>query len=144
MSQFIYRLAVSNDIPQLQVIRGAVKENILSDPRKVTAEMYEDYLDKCGRTWLCESEGKIVGFAAANRETANIWALFIDPEFEGLGIGQKLMSQMLTWLAYLGHTQANLSTDNKTRAARFYLKNGWKLVKQYDDGEIEFIKELRK
>lgn len=142
MTIFSYRIATLEDIPAMQAIRLAVKENVLSDPSKVTFEMYVDYLDKVGRTWVCEYQGNIVGFASANKTTANIWALFLDSNFEGQGIGQHLMACMLTWLTELKHQQANLSTDSGTRAEQFYLKNGWQLTQRHSDGEVEFVKAL--
>lgn len=140
--QLIFRLAVKSDIPHMEQLRLAVKENRLADPSKIKTHMYEDYLDVEGCTWVCEVLGKVVGFGAANKHTANIWALFICEDFESLGIGQKLMSYMLSWLHDLGHKQANLSTESGTRAEKFYKMNGWQIV-QHNDNEIEFVKNLR-
>jgi GNAT superfamily N-acetyltransferase len=68
--------------------------------------------------------------------------LFVDPAFEGHGIGQALIRAACQSLAAAGHRIAKLSTDPGTRAERFYLRNGW-LAKGLDArGEMVFEKEL--
>lgn len=106
-------------------IRLAVKENILSDPTKVTLQMYRDYLDVRGRGWVCRSGRTIVGFAYASRDDASIWALFIQPGHEGRGIGRKLLAFAVDWLFGLGHPAIVLDTGRATRAERFYARAGW-------------------
>ncbi len=59
-------------------------------PGLVTDEDCAEYLVNRGRGWVCESNGEIVGFAIADLDEDNIWALFVKPDFEGLGIGRKL------------------------------------------------------
>ena len=92
-----FREATLQDIPQIQIVRHAVKENVLSDPGLVTDEDCANYLTNRGKGWVCESNGKIVGFAIADLVDDNIWALFVDPHFEGQGIGRKLHEIMLDW-----------------------------------------------
>ena len=81
-----YRIACAGDIPAMSAIRLAVQENRLSDPTRITAQMYADYLDLLGRGWVCERDGAITGFAYADRAGGSIWALFVDPAHEGAGI----------------------------------------------------------
>jgi GNAT superfamily N-acetyltransferase len=40
---------------------------------------------------------RLVGFAIADLVDNNIWALFIHPGFEKLGIGKKLHDEMVNW-----------------------------------------------
>ena len=58
-----FRTAELADIPQIQTIRNAVKENTLSDPALVPDDEVADYLLNRGRGWVCEMEGRIVGFS---------------------------------------------------------------------------------
>jgi hypothetical protein len=78
----IIREAVLNDIPQIQVVRNSVKENVLSDPGFVTDKDCEEFLTSRGKGWVCEIDSKIVGFSIADLKENNIWALFLQPEFE--------------------------------------------------------------
>ena len=134
----IIREANLRDIKQIQIVRNAVKENTLSDPTLVTDADCEEFLTVRGKGWVCEIENEIVGFAIADLQNNNIWALFLHPQFENKGIGRKLHNTMLDW--YFSKTKSNvwLGTSPKTRAEIFYRKSGWKEVGIHGDGEIKF------
>jgi len=132
------RVAEIKDISQIQVVRNLVKENRLSDPALVPDSDAENYITRRGRGWVCEINGQIVGFAIADLVDNNIWALFIHPGFEKLGIGKKLHDKMMNW--YFSQTDKTvwLGTSPKTRAELFYRKAGWKEVGVHGKGEIKF------
>ena len=106
-------------------IRLSVTENVLSDPTRVTAQMYEDFLEKSGRGWVAETGGEIVAFCYANKLDSSIWALFVRPGHEGRGLGKSLLDRAVTWLFESGHDRVHLSTTAGTRADRFYAEQGW-------------------
>lgn len=130
------RLATVDDIPVIMQIRFSVRENVLSDPAKVTAAMCIDYLDRLGRGWVCEQAGKIIGFSYAARADGSIWALFVLPEHEGQGAGKQLLKAATDWLFHEGHSQVVLSTTINTRADRFYATQGWQRGAMKDDVEV--------
>ena len=132
------RVAEIKDISQIQVVRNLVKENRLSDPALVPDSDVQDYITRRGRGWVCEINGQIVGFAIADLLDNNIWALFIHPGFEKLGIGKRLHDEMMSW--YFSQTDKTvwLGTSPKTRAEIFYRKAGWKEVGIHGKGEIKF------
>lgn len=121
----LLRQATSADIPEMSRIRLSVTENVLSDPGRITAAMYEDFLEKSGRGWVAESGGEIVAFCYADKVNASIWALFVSPGHEGRGLGKSLLEQAVNWLFELGHDRVHLSTGANTRADRFYAAQGW-------------------
>ena len=133
-----FRVANIHDIKQIQVVRHLVKENRLSNPNLVTDKDVEEYITKRGKGWVCEIEDKIVGFAIADLIDHNIWALFIDPAFEGKGIGRKLHDLMMDW--YFSQTKETvwLGTAPDTRAADFYRKAGWEEKGLMKNNEIRF------
>ena len=133
-----FREAGANDIRHIQVVRNSVLENTLSDPGSVTDQDCLEYLTRRGKGWVCEIDCQIVGFAIADLQDHNIWALFIRPEFEKQGIGRKLHNLMLDW--YFEHTETAvwLSTTPGTRAEKFYLKAGWEPVGKYSKDEVKF------
>ena len=135
------RLATLSDIPRLMEIRGSVRENRLSDPSRVTLADYRWHVMHAPiHVW--EEDRVIKGLSAGDPRDGSIWALFVDPRFEGRGIGQALISAACSAVAAAGHRVARLSTEAGTRAERFYLRNGW-LAKGYtESGEIIFIKDL--
>ncbi|WP_210465960.1 GNAT family N-acetyltransferase [Rufibacter roseolus] len=133
-----FREAIVADIPQMQVVRHAVKENVLSNPALVTDAAVEEYITKRGKGWVAEVENQVVGFSIADLQEHSIWALFIDPAYEKMGIGRKLHDLMLDW--YFGQTGEKvwLGTTLNTRAAAFYRTAGWREVGTHGKGEIKF------
>lgn len=134
----IFREAKVTDIPALSEIRLSVAENVLSDPRKVTPEMYEAYLSVLGKGWLCEVGGEVVGFSVASLRDASIWALFVKPGHEGRGIGTGLLKLATGWLFDMGASSISLSTGANTRADRVYESQGWKRSEIKSDGEVSY------
>lgn len=122
------RTASDSDIPEMHRIRLRVRENRLSDPAKVQPDDYRALLGERGRGWVAEIDGRIVGFAVADRTLANIWALFVEPGFERRGIGRVLHDRMMDWLFGSGVELAWLSTDAGTRAESFYRSAAWRHV----------------
>lgn len=138
----IFREAQAADIKQIQVVRHAVKENRLSNPSLVTDEDCREYITSRGKGWVCEIENRVVGFAIADLKEHNIWALFVHPDYENLGIGKKLHGTMLAW--YFANTTEKvwLSTARGTRAERFYRMQGWKDAGLQKNGEVKFEMEF--
>jgi len=134
----VFREANVEDIPTLSEIRLSVTENVLSDPRKVTPEMYVAYLCVSGKGWLCEVDGEVVGFSVASLRDASIWALFVKPEYEGRGIGTRLLKLATGWLFNMGASSISLSTDANSRADRVYESQGWKRGEIKPDGEVDY------
>lgn len=137
----IFRQATIADIPQIQVVRNSVKENMLSDPALVPDSDVELYISRRGKGWVCETDGHIVGFSIADLQDNNIWALFLHPGFEGQGIGKELHRLMLDWYFEQGKDSVWLGTAPGTRAETFYRKQGWTETGMHGK-EIKF--EMRK
>jgi GNAT superfamily N-acetyltransferase len=133
-----FREAHQGDIPGIQSVRNSVKENRLSDPSLVTDTDCEEFMSRRGKGWVCEMNEKIVGFAIADLREKNIWALFVEPEHEKLGIGKELHRLMLDW--YFSQTEEPvwLGTSPNTRAEQFYRKAGWVETGLHGKGEIKF------
>lgn len=119
-------------------IRLAVRENILRNPAAVTPQMYSDYLDKLGRGWVAELDGRIIGFTYADRQDNSIWALFVHPNFEGRGVGKALLDFAIDWLFAEGASRVVLGTTANTRADGFYSALGWVRGEMRNDVEVQF------
>jgi GNAT superfamily N-acetyltransferase len=98
------------------VARGITSERII-------AEMSSGKLGG----WVAEDEGEVVAFVMADRDDAQIFALFTLAGFERRGHGARLLDHALAWLKAQGHTKAWLSTGRDTRAQSFYQRRGWDL-----------------
>jgi GNAT superfamily N-acetyltransferase len=135
---YLFREATIADIPQIQVVRHSVHENTLSDPALVTDADCADFITRRGKGWVCETGGLIVGFAIADLEEDNIWALFVDPHHEGKRIGSALQRLMLDWYFSTGKKHVWLGTAPHTRAAHFYRATGWRETGMHGAKELKF------
>lgn len=133
-----FREAKSTDIKQIQIVRNSVKENVLSNPGRITDDDCREFIMVRGKGWVCENDDRIVGFSVVDLKENNIWALFVHPQFEKMGIGKQLHNMMLNW--YFSQTKKViwLGTSPNTRAELFYRKAGWKEVGLHGKDEIKF------
>jgi GNAT superfamily N-acetyltransferase len=131
----ILRPATLQDIPAMHRIRLAVRENRLADPTRVTPADYVRYVEEAGVSWVAELDGRVAGFGIADRASRSLWALFVDPGFEGRGAGRALLGQLTACLFQSGRGRINLSTEPGTRAERFYLAAGWEKIGDLPTGE---------
>ncbi len=134
----IIREAREADIKQIQVVRNLVKENTLSDPNLVTDDDCREFMFDRGKGWVSEINNEVVGFAIADLKDHNIWALFLNPNFEKQGIGKQLHDTMMDW--YFEQTKETvwLGTSPGTRAEAFYKKAGWIVIGTHGNGEVKF------
>jgi GNAT superfamily N-acetyltransferase len=128
------RPASRTDIPGMHRVRLAVRENRLTSTA-ITEKHYLPAIEETGKGWVAVEDGEVRGFAVGNKETGNIWALFVDPNAEGQGIGRKLHDEMTAWLFAQGLVTLSLGTAPGTRAQRFYERAGWTFVGIHPGGE---------
>jgi GNAT superfamily N-acetyltransferase len=119
-----------------------VRENVLSDPASVTEESYRPYLDGRGVGWVAERDGAPLGFAMLDLEQKRVWALFVDPQAEGTGIGTALVAEIRAFAAAHRLDRLHLATGAGTRAARFYERLGWKPAGLAENGDVEYIWDM--
>ncbi len=97
---------------------------------------------ECGshRGWLCETDGRNVGFCMGNRLTGEMWVIAVLKEFEGRGIGARLLTRIEEWLWDEGWDEIWLTTDvdETDRAVGFYRHQGWQ------DWKLELDRYMRK
>ncbi len=137
----LIRKATREDIPRLFEIRGAVRENRLGDPARVTVALCEWFIENSA-FWLWVEGGRAQGFSAADPRNGSIFGLFVDPAYEGRGIGRKLLPLACETLREAGYRSATLITEPSTRAEKFYRRDGWIEIGRETDGQIIFRKEI--
>ena len=135
------RRATHADIQRIMTIRQKVRENRLSDPNSVTAIDCAAFMDRA-EMWVWVENGQIQGFSAGDPHDGSIWALFVDPAFEGQGIGCALLALACNTVHAAGFWAATLNTDPGTRAEKFYRANGWTETGRTAKGEITFRRPL--
>lgn len=129
---FNYRHTKPEDIERLFYIRANTGENPISESRLaemgITKTAVLDGLalgTLCG--WVCESGDDIVGFCQGDLTSGEVLVLALLPEFEGRGIGRKLLGRVVEALKQHGYTKIWLAADSNpdVRAHGFYRKLGW-------------------
>jgi GNAT superfamily N-acetyltransferase len=133
----LLRQADVSDIEAMHRIRLSVRENALSDPRRVQPADYRPLVEQ-GGAFVCEREGNIVAFGVADALRRNIWALFVEPGREGDGMGRRLLDAMTAWLFAQSPEPIWLTTGAATRAERFYRAAGWHEAAREPNGELRF------
>lgn len=139
----IFREAQVADIEQIQLVRNAVKENMLTNPALVSDADCEEYLTVRGKGWVCIVDEIIVGFSIVDLKEKNIWALFVHPDYEARGIGKKLHHLMLNWYFRQTDETVWLGTAPGTRAEQFYKSLGWNEAGMHGSKEIKFEMDVK-
>ena len=135
------RRALHADIDRIMAIRHGVRENRLSDPNSVTADDCAAFIDRA-EMWVWVEDDQIQGFSAGDPRDGSIWALFVDPAFEGRGIGRDLLALACGTVRGAGFGTTRLNTEPGTRADGFYRANGWIETGRSAKGEIIFQRRL--
>lgn len=126
-----YREITAAEVPAILSVRTRTRENsyTLEELRDlgITGDSVTKKLAKSFKGWLCTDAGQVVAFCMADRSTAELWVIAVLPQYEGRGIGSRLMSHAEDWLWSKGCTRAWLTTDVDTtlRAYGFYRHRGW-------------------
>lgn len=125
------------DIPALMRVRAAVKENVLVST-VLTEQHYREALECDGHGFVAEQNGEVVGFTLGNAANGNVWALFVDPRYERLGHGRRLLDALLAWFRLRQVQTAWLTTGAGTRAEAVYRQAGWQHTATTERGELRF------
>ena len=84
--------------------------------------------------WVCEHEGKIVGFLLLMHRpdnSAQLRYFILSPEYRGIGLGRKLMNLFMDFFHSKGYRSAFLWTTNEQHAAaHLYKSKGFVLTEE--------------
>src|SRR5690606_31280608 len=102
---------------------------------------YREELEQNGHGFVTEQDGQITGFTLGNVHSGNVWALFVDPQYEGRGHGRRLLDALVAWFQARKADTLWLTTSPGTRAEAIYRAAGWQARGSMPSGELRF--ELR-
>jgi ribosomal protein S18 acetylase RimI-like enzyme len=83
---------------------------------------------------IAEVNGKVVGFCDlgksrdddATDDVGEVYAIYVDVDFMGKGVGTKIINKALLFLKEFGFKSATLWVlESNTRGRHFYEQNGW-------------------
>lgn len=125
-------------------------EGIEAPPREILSEPeLQIYVENFGNgeadhAMAAEADGKIVGVVWVRRikdygyvddETPSL-AIAFYKEYRGMGIGTKMMKQMLNLLKQKGYQKVSLSVQKANYAAQMYENLGFEVVEENDEEYI--------
>jgi GNAT superfamily N-acetyltransferase len=108
---------------------GMTVEERLDQHRRGLEDAREDW-----RTWVAEDAGQVAGFAVtgpsedadATERTAEVYAIYLDPDRVGTGLGRQLFERAVGDLRDRGFSSVTLWVlQTNERARRFYEVAGW-------------------
>lgn len=103
---------------------------------RVAAEFLEKFDPARERSWIAERNGEIVGsvFVVAKTKTvAKLRLLLVEPSARGLGIGSRLVNEVIEFARRAGYKKLELWTQRElTAARRIYKAAGFRLVSEED------------
>lgn len=139
------RLATQDDIEAIFAIRTAVAQNHLSREQLsalgITADAIAERMGESPCVWLAQVDGVPVAFAMVDLDTGEVFALFVLPAHENLGLGRQLLAVAETAL-FERHDTLFLITDGRAhiRANGFYQRQGWSKVDTVDGDDVRYEK----
>lgn len=143
--QMLIRVATPDDIDTLFAIRTSVVQNHLSREQMtalgITPQVLADSIREAPCVWIAEVEGRPVAFSMVDRAAGEVFAMFVQPGYEGLGLGRRLMAVAEAAL-FEQHERLFLITDGRDeiRANGFYQRLGWSMVARVEGDDIRYEK----
>src|SRR4051794_8022446 len=101
-----------------------------------------------GYTLLAEDGGEVAGHVSflpsadsghpdPQSGLAHLWQMFVRPASWGSGVASELMARAVAAAREAGYTEMRLYTPAlQRRARRFYEREGWELVREFDDERL--------
>ena len=140
------RQASPDDAAACIDIRGKTRENAISAARLmamgITLESWAQDI-RSGNLWglVCLADQVMVGYCFGDRLAGEIVVLALLPDWEGLGIGKRLLQRAVDQLHSDGFERLFLgcSSDPCSRSYGFYRHLGWRSTGKFDAAQDELL-----
>lgn len=141
------KLAVAADAADCLRMRGQTRQNAVSVARLaelgITVESWgADIASGALLGHVCRDDGGLVGYAFGDTRCGEVVVLALLADYEGKGLGRRLLELVVAQLRSLGHQRLFLgcSADPAVRSYGFYRQLGWRSTGRLDrlgDEELE-------
>ncbi|WP_395607961.1 GNAT family N-acetyltransferase [Pseudomonas sp. B22129] len=141
----LIRVATEDDVDTLFAIRTSVQQNHLSREQLaglgITPQVLAEGIREAPCVWIAEVDGQPAAFSMADLAQGEVFAMFVRPAYEGLGLGRQLMAVTEAAL-FERHETLFLITDGREeiRANGFYRRLGWALEDRVDGDDVRYRK----
>jgi len=99
-----------------------------------------------GKFWVALDNGRVVGTVGIRdfgEKLAKLRRMFVQKEYRGTGLGQRLLDTALQFACDMGYTKITLNTHkNMKRAHHFYKKNNFIFIGVKKEDMLSFEREL--
>jgi ribosomal protein S18 acetylase RimI-like enzyme len=127
-----FRQTELGDILELFSVRARTRQNPISQeglaalgitPESIAASM----VDRSLIGWVCVGHSGVIGFCSGDSETGEVLVVAVLPDYEGNGIGKRLLTEVVEGLQSAGCSRLWLaaSPHPSIRANGFYRWLGW-------------------
>ena len=136
------------------ILPAETLEMFLGSPHE---ERWRDYRARWGgERWVAERDGVPVGYVSAGpardedapEGSAEVFALFVDPDEQGTGTGRLLLQQAAEYLREQGYSHAHLWVVAAAAGPRaFYERCGWAadgVRRPLEPGNVETLRYQRR
>ncbi len=127
-----FREMTAADLPAVFELRVSTIENAISleeleKDYGITPESLAEAMKSDVRGWLCEADGRVVGFSMGDRSNGEVQVVAVLPGYERKGIGKGVLQRVQDWLYESGHEEVWLyaNRDPNVRATGYYRNLGW-------------------
>ena len=145
MADLVIRETREDDLEACFSVRARTRENPI--PRERLARMgitpessAADLRSGAVKGWVCADGPEVVGFCSADAE-GEVLVLAVLPEYEGRGVGKRLLSRAVDWLRSRRVRRIWLAADPspQVRAHGFYRAQGWRPTGERDANGDEIL-----
>jgi GNAT superfamily N-acetyltransferase len=133
MTELVIRETQEGDIESLFDVRARTRENPISRGQLAAigitpASTAEALRSGDEKGWVCVDGPNVIGFCGADGVGGEVLVLSVLPEYEGRGVGKRLLAHAVEWLRSRGFRRVWLaaSPDPAVRAHGFYRAQGWR------------------
>lgn len=105
--------------------------------KKIKRDKYKPYnrLDEIREAIVVYEDNKVIGGGAIRRydeENMELKRVFVHPQYQGRGIGSRLVSLLMEWAAELGYNRMILETGELlAESCAVYKKLGFRVIPNY-------------
>ena len=96
---------------------------------EIAAKFLRNYDPTCERCWIAELDGQVAGsvfLVKQSKRVARLRLLLVDPKARGLGLGERLVGECISFARQAGYRKITLWTNRILSAARhIYGKSGF-------------------
>lgn len=146
MTQLLIRETRLEDIEACFDVRARTRENPIPRERLAAigitpASTAASLASGETKGWVCLDGSSIVGFCSADSRSGEVLVLAVLPDYEGRGVGKRLLNQAVEWLRSLGFDRVWLaaSPNPSDRAHGFYRSQGWRPTGERDGNGDEIL-----